>query len=993
MVVSVICAQSTFFSAVLEGIVLIPVCAVFVLQPTLGATLEVAFHIGGGAAISTAVAALIVSVLPASFPTAVGILAAVLSCMGMAEWPPTLKRFAGGYLVIELLVWAMPPENDLGQSIVDALWCARLLGSVAAGILIAVTVSSVFPALALHEARMRLHRTHEAHALEIEVIMREFLGASEPSREQEPHVTRGGTSIEDATESSLTSTAILVVSTVGVASEEQRLAEAVDLHASASRQITLAAAALRVAAWEPAFLFCGVCIRVHSTRLMLVSSRTSLSRLLSQASSRHHALQTMLTAQPLALQHHVLLRNRHHAPFVGPQLRARLEALTRVVARVLRDICTGANSTSESSLQAHSGSNGRGTSIAQLSRAISEVSAAVVASRQTALYQSGPEGHQAWHGAQLWSPMTLVHALLQVAGALAVRDNERCTSATVSCFSWWVLCRSCDWIFSSRTWVNLFSPLASVRRWHRTARLTIGVVVAALISWAAAPSIKGTATAFWAPVSVAFIAGGSESGSYRTVVQRLQGTLLGSTAGLLIAVFCALASDGIHETIALAVCLATWSAVMHTSRPGGAEGYWATVAAFTAPIIAINGGGSVDRIKAFALARMEMTWLGLCTFYVVAFVLPVSARLAAQRECVTVITRLNAAVVAATDALGVLNAGAGTALTDPQSVSAGVTNVDRAPANQVPAEHEPNSRAFPVSHATSQCSIGPSESEATALQALDEVDDCLARLPTLVDEAAYEPQLWGRPFEAVRERYTEVCVALKRGGRAARIIHTSVSALLRSRAIDVAAGLAAAQRSRRLIPTSPIAFSSDVSVQTVGRGQSSPSHTVELLPAMSHLVGNVVEVHNFAARCFVEVDAFWWQTLIPVSPSTLRSQENADRGTRADLARAAAALVEDVSAFTLCYDEFLHAYVEAKLAAAVAGPFPAPRSNQELTASTSCVLPAAPDAESDSVATQFPPRLLPPTDALWLNSASFALRELAAAALGIVRATREVHTA
>jgi len=168
---------------------------------------------------------------------------------------------------------------------------------------------------------------------------------------------------------------------------------------------------------------------------------------------------------------------------------------------------------------------------------------------------------------------------------------------------------------------------------------------------------------------------------------------------------------------------------------------------------------------------------------------------------------------------------------------------------------------------------------------------------------------------------------------------------------------------------------------------------VELLPAMSRLVGSVVEVNSLAARCFVEVDALWWQTLIPLSPSTLRSQENADRGTRADLARAAAALVEDVSAFTLCYDEFLHAYVEAKLAAAVAGPFSAPRSNHELAASALCVLPAAPDAELDSVTIPFPPRLLPPTDALWLNSASFALRELAAAALGIVRATREVHAA
>lgn len=403
MVVSVVCAQSPVFSAALEGAVLTPLCAVFVLQPSLGATLEVGFHLGGGAALATAIAAFAVSILPASFPAAVGVLAVVLPCMGMAEWPPTLKRYACGCLVIELLVWAMPVPTDGGQSAVDARWCARLLGSVAVGIFIAVAVACVLPALAWHEVRMRLRIVLGAQARATELVMQEFLSvSSETSREQRTHLND-----EPSTASATASTDILVVSTIGISSEEQRLAESVDLHASASRQLKLATVALRSAAWEPVFLFSHYRIR--------------LTQLLLQAKVRHHALQTMLTAQPLAQQHHVLLRSGRHAPFVGTRLRGHLAALTEVIARVLRD---SADTLSEPATgRSQADANGQQSYADQLTRAIAEVSAAVVASRRTALYRAGPEGHLTWHGAQLWSPMTLVHALLQIAEVLSARED------------------------------------------------------------------------------------------------------------------------------------------------------------------------------------------------------------------------------------------------------------------------------------------------------------------------------------------------------------------------------------------------------------------------------------------------------------------------------------------------------------------------------------------------------------------------------------------
>lgn len=978
MVISVVCAQSPVFSAALEGAVLTPLCAVFVLQPTLGATLEVAFHVGGGAALATAIAALAVSILPASFPAAVGVLAVVLPCMGMAEWPPTLKRYACGCLVIEILVWAMPAPTDGEQPIVDARWCARLLGSVAVGTLIAVAVAGVLPAQAWHEVRMRLRIVLDAQAHLTELVMHKFLSASsEPSQErQAPGKDEAGTA------SATASTEILVVSTVGVSSEEQRLAESVDLHASASWQLKLAAAALRSAAWEPVFMFS--------------NCRDRLTQLLSQATARHHALQTMLTAQPLAQQHHVLLRNGRHAPFVGTRLRAHLTALTGIIARVLRG--SAGTLPEPGTCKSQAGASGQQSHAEQLTRAVAEVSATVVASRRIALYRAGPEGQLMWQGAQLWSPMTLVHALLQIAEALAAREDFEPHSSTPCCcpclergaaICGWL--RSCDITQVSRVLASVLSPLTSASRWYRTARLTISLIGAALVGWAAAPAIRGTTTFFWAPVSVAFVAGGSESGSYRTVVQRLLGTLLGSTAGLLIAAFCSQTSDYVLESAALAICLAVWSALMHMSRDGGPGSYWATVAAFTAPIIAINGDGNVDRIKGYALARMEMTWLGLCTFFIVAFALPVSARLAAQRDCVAALARLNASVVAATNALCVLETAASVDAASPADMTTTHHSASRPALEPAPAANlnvaSIQATPDPFAPSRSSGSESPDASAAAALQALDEVDDFLARFPTLVFEAAYEPQLWGRPFEAVRERYVEFSAALGRGAKAARIVHTSMSALLRSRTAHAAEAVDTPVRSscRHLPKPFAAVRASDIVVKSVHRRDSISLHANAFLPALRRLVGSVVRVHSLAAHCLLAVDALWWQTPFLASSSAQGSAGIVTPGARADLDRAAAALVEDVSSFTECYDEFLHAYVEAKLAAAVAGPF-ARFAGRAASAQADAL-----DSDSATAATPLHADLLPPTDSLWLNSTSFALRELAAAALCIIRATREVR--
>ena len=100
-----ICTSVPRISEALRLPVLVPVVAIFVLQPTLGATLEIATHIGAGTVIAAAVSAVTVTALPAGFAAALGITAALASIIGFADLPPTVKRFAVGLTVGEHPVW------------------------------------------------------------------------------------------------------------------------------------------------------------------------------------------------------------------------------------------------------------------------------------------------------------------------------------------------------------------------------------------------------------------------------------------------------------------------------------------------------------------------------------------------------------------------------------------------------------------------------------------------------------------------------------------------------------------------------------------------------------------------------------------------------------------------------------------------------------------------------------------------------------------------
>lgn len=179
--------------------------------------------------------------------------------------------------------------------------------------------------------------------------------------------------------------------------------------------------------------------------------------------------------------------------------------------------------------------------------------------RRLTLYEAGR--HLDWHGAQLWAPMAFAHAMLQGAdAALALappppaapgiglqRADEPPAPSRGAALGIWQRLIGCP--HACRR------ALRERHRWHRAARVTLAVVVAAGAAIAAAPALDGGLNPFWAPVTAAFVAGGSEAGSFRTMAQRLHGTLLGASAGLGAALLCG------AEPASLALVLGVWSGV------------------------------------------------------------------------------------------------------------------------------------------------------------------------------------------------------------------------------------------------------------------------------------------------------------------------------------------------------------------------------------------------------------------------------------------------
>lgn len=205
--------------------ILATVVSILTLQPTLGATLETALHIGSGSALGVSLAAVAVSVLPASFGAALSVGAVFAIILGLTEIPPAVKRFAVGLALIILLIWGAPTAAAPSEP-VDAVWAARLALSAALGIVVACAYACVplGVVMSAREAELRLRRVHVAHARALKQVV-------EMLRERRD---------ANLTDARLGAIAIVMNHGVLYASGLQRFADVADLQTQASVELTMA---------------------------------------------------------------------------------------------------------------------------------------------------------------------------------------------------------------------------------------------------------------------------------------------------------------------------------------------------------------------------------------------------------------------------------------------------------------------------------------------------------------------------------------------------------------------------------------------------------------------------------------------------------------------------------------------------------------------------------------------------------------------------------
>lgn len=294
----------------------------------------------------------------------------------------------------------------------------------------------------------------------------------------------------------------------------------------------------------------------------------------------------------------------------------------------------------------------------------------------------------------------------------------------------------------------------------RAIRITVGVVVAALVSYYLRDATSAPFV-FWAPVTVAFMTGGTEFSTWRNGTMRLLGTLVGAAFGFFI-IRVAGRSD-----VGTAALLTLWVAAMQYLRAEVRTSYLAIVAAFTAVIVAIGSAGTATAASSLALIRIEQTVVGIVVWLVVStFVFPVSARGVAKAKTVAALRAVAAAVRGTTQELH----------TFVDQESAVVRAFDAFKLAQKTA------RGSPAAASPSPLPPPPFISDA-ALRRVDPtaplqgVDAILAALPELLNDAEVEPALWRSPFQALRPRYEEMACGMRRAVRATRLIHQCLVAL------------------------------------------------------------------------------------------------------------------------------------------------------------------------------------------------------------------------
>jgi hypothetical protein len=156
----------------------------------------------------------------------------------------------------------------------------------------------------------------------------------------------------------------------------------------------------------------------------------------------------------------------------------------------------------------------------------------------------------------------------------------------------------------------------------RALRVSIAVLVATILSYVIADDSTRYFT-YWGPATVAFCSGGPrvEDSAVRTAVHRLYGTLVGVSIGFVASLA--------HNSIGVGAILVIAATLLQYVRLSPSLGYGATVASFTAIIIATPGPYSG---ASMALARIQYSLLGIAVFLASAIVVfPSSARTSVKK--------------------------------------------------------------------------------------------------------------------------------------------------------------------------------------------------------------------------------------------------------------------------------------------------------------------------------------------------------------------------
>jgi uncharacterized membrane protein YgaE (UPF0421/DUF939 family) len=281
----------------------------------------------------------------------------------------------------------------------------------------------------------------------------------------------------------------------------------------------------------------------------------------------------------------------------------------------------------------------------------------------------------------------------------------------------------------------------------RALRVTLSVGIAAILGIVLAPVLNSSGFAYWAPISCAFMSGGSDGGTFKASTLRLMGTLIGATYGY----FAVRIVEG--NDIAIGVLTVLWVAVMQFPRCDPVNGQWALVAAFTAAIVMLNSGGTSFTAQSLALTRIEQTVLGIIVFILVHnLVFPVRANSLVKRRIETSVVEIRDAVCSTLNQL--------TRFVTHEV--AYIRAVDAARTDTPPRPPPPYT---------------PLEDVKDTTERLGGVEKALASLPDLMSEASMEPHWSAHGFELVKPHYVELGAACDRAVRAIRILNQCFLAL------------------------------------------------------------------------------------------------------------------------------------------------------------------------------------------------------------------------